>query len=130
MPQFGKKSRERRDTCDYRIRSILDEAIQVYDFSVLCGYRDEEEQDKAVREGHSQVDYPNSKHNTNPSLAVDIAPYPIDWEDRERFILLAGIITGIAHQKGYVIRWGGAWNGLSTMRKNKFNDLVHFEIID
>ena len=129
MPSFGKRSQEQLDTCDYRIRDILNEAIQLYDFSVLCGHRGKEEQNKAVREKRSKVEYPNSKHNSSPSLAVDIAPYPIDWKDRERFILLAGLITGIAHEKGHIIRWGGAWNGLKTMRKNKFNDLVHFEVI-
>ena len=61
--------------------------------------------------------------------AVDLVPYPIDWNDRERFCLLAGLMIGVAERMGYTLRWGGAWNGLKTMKNNKFDDLPHFEII-
>ena len=39
----------------------------------------------ARREGRSKLSWLESKHNCEPSRAVDIAPYPIDWDDRERF---------------------------------------------
>ena len=130
MYKFSKRSLDKLDTCDYRLRAICKEAILLLDFSVLDGHRTKDNQDKAVADGKSKVEYPNSKHNSLPSLAIDIAPYPIDWDDRERFTLLAGLIIGIASQKGYVVRWGGAWNGLSTMNKNRFDDLVHFELVD
>ena len=32
---------------------------------------------------------------TNPSRAVDVVPYPIDWDDRERFHLFAGFVIAL-----------------------------------
>ena len=74
MPYFGRLSTQRLSTCDERLQDICNEAIKVYDFSVLCGHRDEIEQKKLFREGKSKLEYPHSKHNSIPSLAVDIAP--------------------------------------------------------
>lgn len=52
------------------------------DFTVLCGWRGEAEQDAAFASGASKLKWPKSKHNVLPkSLAVDIAPYPVDWTD-------------------------------------------------
>jgi peptidoglycan L-alanyl-D-glutamate endopeptidase CwlK len=78
--------------------------------------------------GHSKVRYPNSCHNVNPSLAVDAAPYPIDWLDHERFIYFGGYVKGIAAQLKIPIRWGGDWDGDFTLKDNLFNDYAHFEI--
>lgn len=127
---FSKQSSEILNTCDPRLIDLCNEVNKLYDFSVICGYRDKAGQDKAVEDGTTKLEYPNSKHNTNPSKAIDIVPYPVDWKDTNRFILLAGLMTGIGHMKGYTIRWGGAWNGLRDMKNNKFNDLPHFEIIN
>ena len=129
MYSFSNKSLEVLSTCDYRLRDIVTEVLKVMDITVICGHRSKEDQDKAVKEGNSKLVFPKSKHNTNPSLAIDLCPYPIDWKDRERFVLLAGLIVGIGLSKGHVIRWGGAWDGLKTMKSNKFDDLPHFEIV-
>ena len=99
---------------------ILKEAIHIYDFSVLCGHRGKDEQNLAYKKGFSKLKFPESKHNSIPSRAVDIAPYPIDWDDHKRFYELAGIIKGIAHEKGIEIRWGGNFRG--------WKDLPHFEL--
>jgi peptidoglycan L-alanyl-D-glutamate endopeptidase CwlK len=120
MPSFSSVSKERLKECDSRIQTVLNEAIKYYDFSVLCGHRGEEEQNEAYRKGHSKLKYPQSNHNKNPSKAVDVAPYPIDWKNHKRFYFLAGIILLIAKKKNISLRWGGHW-------KN-FVDLPHFEI--
>ena len=62
-------------------------------------------------------------------MAVDVAPYPIDWTNEKRFTLFAGIAIGIALGMGFVLRWGGDWDGDGNPRNNKFNDLVHFELV-
>jgi peptidoglycan L-alanyl-D-glutamate endopeptidase CwlK len=69
-----------------------------------------------------------SKHNSKPSLAVDIAPYPIDWADDERFYFLAGIIKAASHQVGVKVRWGGDWDSDDDFHDQTFMDLGHFEI--
>ena len=53
---------------------------------------------------------PKNKHNAEEpelSKAVDVAPYPIDWNDKERFYYFAGVVMGIAIQMGIPLRWGG-----------------------
>ena len=99
-----------------------------FDCSILIGHRGEEAQNKAFDEGKSKVRYPKGKHNSKPSTAVDVAPYPIDWEDRERFIYFAGLVKGIALEMGISLRWGGDWNNDTQLSDNKFDDLVHFEL--
>lgn len=130
MPSFSKKSKERLDTCDYSLKTVLNEVIKVFDFTVLEGYRDKDKQNSLFKSGKSKVKYPDSKHNTKPSRAVDIAPYPIDFEDRERYFLLAGFILATAVSKGIDVRWGGAWRGIKNLKNNTFDDLGHFELKD
>ena len=120
MPSFGRTSTQRLATCDPRLQEICHKAIKIMDFSVICGHRGKEAQDKAYRTGKSKAQYPNSQHNKAPSLAMDLAPWPIDWNDRERFARLAGIIETIAFTKNIKLKWGGDFKSIS--------DMPHFEI--
>ena len=121
MFKYGKRSKQRLETCDPRLQEIMNEAIKVMDISILCGHRGEEEQDKAFDEGRSQLEFPKSKHNKSPSLAVDAAPYPIEWSNIGRFDRMCGIIEGIALMKGIKIRLG---------RDFSFKDYPHIEFVD
>ena len=136
MPYFGRLSTQRLSTCDERLQDICNEAIKVYDFSVLFGHRDEIEQKKLFREGKSKLEYPHSKHNNIKSLAVDIAPYPIPkrWgegnpKELARFYYLVGIIKAVAHSKNIPIRLGADWDGDGIFTDQSWDDLVHVEII-
>ena len=128
MPKFGKRSQERLATCDARLQKIFNEVIKYIDCSVLEGHRGEDRQNKLCDEGKSKVRYPNGRHNANPSRAVDITPYPVDWEDRERQTLFAGFVIGLATSMGINIRWGGDWNKDFKVQDNKFDDFPHFEL--
>lgn len=130
MPFFGTDSRRRLSECDDRIQIVLNEVIKTFDCSVLCGYRGEEEQNELFRIGKSHVQWPKGKHNTAPSLAVDVAPYPIDWNDREWFTYFAGFVMATALSLGIRLRWGGDWNQDWQVRDNSFDDLPHFEIVE
>ena len=130
MPRFGTASRNKLNTCDSRLIEICEVAIKVMDFSVICGERSEAEQNALYEQGKTFLRYPGSQHNKSPSKAVDLAPYPIDWEDRDRFILLAGIMHGAAEMLGYKLRWGGDWDRDFYTLDNNFNDLPHFQILD
>jgi peptidoglycan L-alanyl-D-glutamate endopeptidase CwlK len=92
MPSFGNRSLDCLETVHPDIQLVLHEAIKHYDFSVIEGHRTEEKQNEYFASGASQVKYPHSKHNMYPSMAVDIVPYPIDWENTHRFKELADII--------------------------------------
>ena len=128
MPKFGKRSKERLATCDERLQKVFNEVINYVDCSVLEGHRSAERQDKLFEEGKTKVKYPNGRHNANPSNAVDVAPYPIDWDDRERFHLFAGFVIGIAKSMGITLRWGGDWNMNFEVDDNQFDDFPHFAL--
>jgi len=130
MPEFGKKSLERIKGLHPDLQAILNQAINITDFTVLEGYRPKEVQDEYYRNGLSKLKWPESKHNKNPALAVDIAPYPVDWRDKARFHFLAGVIKAIAHKHGRKIRWGGDWDSDGDCKDQTFDDLPHFELME
>lgn len=109
MPRFSKVSLDHLATCDHRLQKICFEAITTRDFKVIYGHRTQVQQDAAYRRGKSKVKWPYSKHNKMPSLAVDVAPYPIDWEDIDRFVDLSRTILRIADVMKIPILWGGTW---------------------
>ena len=128
MPRFGNRSINRLKTCDTKLQELFYQVVKHFDCTILEGHRGEERQDKAYADGKSKVKYPDGKHNQFPSVAVDVAPYPIDWSDRDRFHYFGGFVLGVAKQMGMNIRWGGDWNQDTKTKDNKFDDLVHFEI--
>ena len=129
MPRFSQTSLSTLSTCNPLLKKIAKEAITTVDFSILCGHRTKDWQDKAFREGKSTKKWPSSKHNSWPSKAFDIAPWPIDWEDEKRFFQLAIVILFIALEKNIPVRWGGAWDGVPN-KKGQLNDLGHFELLE
>ena len=128
-PRFSKRSCERLETCDDRLQALCHEGIKRFDFSVIEGHRSNDRQAQLQSEGLSKLGPGLSKHNRSPSFAVDIAPYPIDWNDAERFRFLGGLMVGIASQMGIPLRWGGDWDGDGKFRDQTFIDLPHFELL-
>lgn len=130
MPAFGKSSLDKLATCDPRLQKVFNEVIKHFDCTVIEGHRGEEAQNKAFAEGKSKLKYPQGKHNKTPSLAADVLPYPIDWNDTNRMRYFAGFVVGIAATMGIKLRWGGDWNQNTELKDNSFNDLPHFELAD
>lgn len=120
-------------TCVPPIRVIAFELIKIWDCKAIWGRRNEKEQNLAFMVGASTKQWPNSKHNAIPpklSKALDIIPFPIDWEDEARFRYQNGLIRAIAHSKGIKIRGGWDWNGDNNFKDQRLNDLAHIETID
>lgn len=128
MFKFGKKSRTNLDTSHPLLQKVFNEVIKHVDCSVLEGHRDERRQEQLFSEGKTKVRYPLGRHNTNPSRAVDVTPYPVKWEDRERQTLFAGFVLGIARSMGIKLRWGGDWDMDFQVNDNRFDDFPHFEL--
>ena len=136
MPRFGTSSKTRLLECDDRLQDILNEVIKYYDCTVLVGHRDKQTQEVMVATGRSKLHWPKSKHNSMPSKAVDVAPWPIPkewgkgWKDRVKFYELKAIIFYEAAKQGVKLRYGGDWDNDYDYNDNSFDDLLHFEIIE
>ena len=126
MPKFGKRSKERLRGVDTRLVNVLNELIKIMDVTIIEGLRSKQRQEILLKEGKTKTKF--SKHIEGK--AVDIAPYPIDWEDRDRFHYMGGMIRGIAKQLNINVRWGGDWDSDGETKDNRFDDLVHVEIRD
>ena len=118
------------ETCDERLQKVFIEVIKHVDCRVFSGHRSNEEQDRLFEEGKTQLRAGGSKHNKSPSLAVDVTPYPIDWENRGRMLLFNGFVLGTAKQMGVILRSGSDWNMNFDPRDQTFHDLPHFELMD
>ena len=133
MPKFSKQSLDKLSPCHEDLQKVMHEAIKHIDFIVLYGYRTPEEQFELYKKGRKLVDgkwvkvgttvtnldgkAKKSNHNYNPSRAVDIAPYPIDWGDEARFWLLRGLVMAASREEGVELEY------LSGGR-----DLPHFNL--
>jgi len=130
MPSFSEESKKQLSTCDVRLQKLFNEVIKVWDCKVTEGHRGEKAQNDAYDKGYSKLRWPNGNHNSFPSKAVDVYPFPIDYKDTKRFYHFAGIVLGIASQMNLTIRWGGNWDQDYDLNDNGFQDLVHFEVKD
>lgn len=134
MPSFSKRSMDKLETCHGDLIALFVVVVQHRDCTILCGQRGEAEQTEYFRTGRSKVEFPNSKHNKTPSLAVDVAPYfkerpHIRWNDRNSFYHFAGFVLGVAEMMKIKIRYGGNWDGDDELSDQTFFDLPHYELI-
>jgi peptidoglycan L-alanyl-D-glutamate endopeptidase CwlK len=127
-----KTSQRRLESVDERLQEIVKVALGRWDINVIEGHRSPRRQKQLYLAGKSRIDGENrlSKHNHKPSLAVDLAPRPVDWEDLDRFRRFGEYMLGVAAAKGIALRWGGDWDGDGDLSDQTFNDLVHFELED
>ena len=136
---FGNGSWNKLKTTHPEIRRLFIECIKHFNLTVLCGKRGEGEQELALRSGASTVKYPNSIHNVDNPInkdgkgvrAIDVAPFPMDWNDLERFVYVGGKIMMIAKRLKIPMRVGFDWNRDSRMRDDKkrkaLRDYPHYE---
>lgn len=122
MPSFSTKSEAKLLTCDHRLQALFREVIKHVDCTILQGHRGREEQTLYFETGKSEKPWPMSSHNTTPSRAVDVAPYPIDWNDIARFQAFAAIVKECAARLGIKVRWGGDFP--------HFKDYPHWELAE
>ena len=154
MPKFSEESERLLSMAHNDLQKVAFRAIDFIDFKVISSYRPPEEQNSLFKQGRRLVDgvyvvsdindvitykdgyFRPSKHNTRPSSAIDLAPYPIDWNNKSRFYYMAGMILMLSldlFKKGEIkkgIRWGGDFNQNGNLTDDGFIDLPHFEIVE
>jgi peptidoglycan L-alanyl-D-glutamate endopeptidase CwlK len=89
-------------------------------FTVLDSQRGREAQEKAFNAGNSKAHFGQSPHNWTPSIALDVAPLPIDWENLAAFKALGAFVEAKAAALKIPVGWGGRWKS--------FKDYPHFEL--
>ena len=117
---YQPSSYRRLSECHPDLQRVIIAAAEEKDFVVTCGHRGEEDQNIAFATGRSKVRWPNGKHNSRPSKAVDLAPWPIDWADLGRFDKLGLHVLEVAGRLGVEVSWGGDWV--------RFKDRPHIEL--
>ena len=126
MPKFSSKSASRLATCHPDLQKLFNEVIKTKDCVIICGARTLEEQIKAYQGGFSKLDgvIKKSKHQVSPerplSLAVDILPYPLRWDDALGHLVFADYVKLIANKMEIDVVWGGDWK--------RFPDAPHWEL--
>ncbi|MBK8127317.1 MAG: M15 family metallopeptidase [Elusimicrobia bacterium] len=120
MPKFGKRSKKELATAHPDLQRLFNAVIERIDCAVICGHRGHADQDKAFAEGKSKLEWPKSKHNKVPALAVDVVPFPIDWNDLARFDALAAVVKAEAKRLNIKVECGIDWK--------KFPDAPHYQM--
>mgnify|MGYP003643503151 FL=1 len=136
MNKYSATSVSRLRTCHEQLQILFHEVLKEDDHTIICGHRNQEEQDKVYPE-FSSVQWPDSKHNRFPSEAVDAGPYTkisgLDWSDSGAFYIFVGKVIA-KHRElvkagiiSFDLRCGADWNGNGSTKDQNFNDLPHFE---
>lgn len=112
MPTFGAKSLTVHKTLHRLLQLLMQRVVTHYDITLLEGHRDELTQNKLYNGGKSELRWPDSRHNTRPSMAVDVAPWPIPegwgsltsltgdardlaWKERVKFYQMVAVIKHV-----------------------------------
>ena len=137
MYKFSKRSRDNLSTASTNLQKLFNEVIKEVDCTVICGHRSPEEQFELYKKGRVNKDFKwivvdkskvvtnidgrakKSNHNYLPSRAVDVVPYPLDWNDLNAFKKLGEVVKRKAKELGIKISWGGDWQTLK--------DYPHYE---
>lgn len=149
--QLSKRSLSRLAGVDDKLVAVVKRAIEIsdVDFMVLEGVRSKEQcminygkgrtaaqcsakgvPAKYANPSAAKVTWLNnpfaSKHVTGK--AVDLVPYPVDWNDLKKFDLIAQAMLQAAKELGVPVRWGADWNNNGKPRERGESDSPHFEI--
>lgn len=124
MYKFGRTSLARMEGVHPLIRDCAERALSygILDLTVpkFGGLRTLDDQRQLVASGASRT--LNSLHRKQESgygHAIDLVPYPVDWNNIERFMLMGTLMFRAANELGVPLEWGGHW-------KN-FKDYPHFQ---
>jgi len=123
LSSFGKRSLENLLGVDEALQRLFKRVVRRMDCSVLEGLRSPERQRELFEADPPRTHTLNSKHLTGE--AVDVTPYPIDWEDVERQYRFAAVVYDTAMSMGIRVKWGGMFR-----RKDgrPFYDSPHWQI--
>lgn len=138
MPRLGLASLQRLQGVHPDLTAVVKRAIELtaQDFSVICGVRTAEEQAALYAQGRTKpgkvVTWTlRSRHLPGPDgmgRAVDLAPFPLDWNTPSKFDAIATAMIQAGEELGVPIRWGADWDQDGNWRERGETDSPHFEL--
>lgn len=128
---YGKRSLAQRATCHPLLVQLFDSVLEEADHSLICGHRGRIEQEAAYKTGASKAKWGQSNHNFYPSLAVDVMPFPVDYEDIPRLNAFSVVVFQHAERLGIKVRWGADWDqdGIPWEKDRWEVDGPHWELV-
>ena len=134
MYKLSQRSLDNLDGVHPDLVKVVKRAIQTtkQDFLVTEGLRTTQRQQDLYAQGRTKpgsivtkADGVKNKSNHQAKSdgyghAVDLVPYPVDWNSERKFRDIANAMLLAASELRVKIQWGGNW-------KN-FNDLPHYEL--
>lgn len=138
MYKLGNKSKEKLKGVHPDLVKVIEKAISIseQDFTVLEGIRTPARQRQLYAQGRTApgpvVTWTlNSRHFVQQDgcgHAVDLAPWPIDWNTISKFDAIADAMFKAAKELGVAIRWGADWDSDGNPRERGETDSPHFEL--
>lgn len=136
--KLGPASRKKLQGLHPSLVAVVTRAIQLttQDFSVICGVRTIAEQKELYAQGRTkpgQIVTWTLKSRHLPAAdglgrAVDLCPYPIDWNTTSKFDAVSKAMFEAAKELGIKIRWGADWDMDGVARERGETDSPHFEL--
>ena len=105
--QLGTRSLQNLSGVNPDMVAVVKAAIKIteQDFIVIEGIRNINRQRELFKAGKSKT--MNSRHITGH--AVDLCPYPVDWNDHSKFEVIAEAMKAAADSLDIPLEWGGDW---------------------
>ncbi len=145
MPAFGTLSKTNLIGVHPKLVQIANVAVSGWDCQVTGGQRSLAMQQLYVARGASKtMDSKHLKQADGYSHAIDINPFPYDWDKIQKgydaikratggmeiaeFYAFAGFVDGIAWALGTNLRSGYDWNTNRQFEDQTFLDLPHHEL--
>lgn len=136
--KLGPASRKKLEGLHPDLVAVVTRAIEVttQDFTVLCGVRTLAEQKELYAQGRTkpgQIVTWTLKSRHLPAAdglgrAVDLCPYPIDWNTLSKFDAIAAAVMQASKELGVPVRWGADWDQDGIARERGETDSPHFEL--
>ena len=131
--KLGKTSLARLQGVDETLVNVVKRAIEIseVDFTVMEGVRTLERQRELYAKGRTapgKIVTWTMKSRHIEGKAVDLVPYPLDWNDLEKFNKIKDAMFQAARELDVNLRWGADWDGDGKYREKGEYDSPHFEI--
>lgn len=137
---LGARSRGNLAGVHPKLVAVVERAIQLttQDFMVIEGVRTPARQKELYAKGRTapgpKVTWTlTSNHFKNARTgyghAVDLCPFPVDWNSAAKFDAIYHAMMAAADEMGTPIRSGMDWDRDGKLREAKEHDSPHFELV-